>query len=295
MELMKQNGLTEENLKNIEITRQMAKIQLEQADAERKLVQDNNWEIELTPEQRLDCVNKMALGLTMQAEVQRAKNAEKTIEPPPKPEKMEGEPDQAFAQRMTDWALKVTQMVDDKSTDHKHSDIIADLRNGGSQLQKLSEKMISPEQREQLAKNGPEAAYQELKQDTNRVNAWEKKVKSIYENSGRERMEEKQRQDFAEKIDKMRKDPANASFVEAVDDVLKTGSDGAKRLLYGMEEKKLTELQSMMANKNGKKLGALLEATANAAPHTAENDAQTKAVENTKTTGSKTNDLGGKK
>lgn len=160
MDDLKANGLTEQELEDIAVAREVAKVKKDELDAGYKIMQEAEGEIKLTEAERLDCLNKIALGKALQLETQLYGDSQ--VPDMDEPVHFEGMPDKEYSAQMVEFGVQYSKAMENIEKVKQVSPVVKNLTKDGSELKKLAEKFLPEEQRQALAKGSAKDIFDKL-------------------------------------------------------------------------------------------------------------------------------------
>lgn len=184
---IKDFGVTDNELEDIKTFRECGKIVKEAEKARIQLEQESRGELKLTEEQRLECINSMALGKVMEGEMTRYFNSQ---EPEMElPEQFPGETKEEYDARSMEHLTKITAGYSDINKMKEISPLLKDaVLHGGKGLQELAEQYLPKEKRQELAKTPQKNLGSKMRDDATaffrKLPAYEKKAISLETEKG---------------------------------------------------------------------------------------------------------------
>lgn len=253
MDMLKKNGLTDQELENIKIVSAMGKISNAAHNAEDDLRRDHEGTKKLTEEERLDCLDKIMLLKAIQADVNGSRK-EVTAEEAgewKKPERLPNESDEAYNKRannsLVEYGKRLVQLQNGEIGAGKteFSPTAKNILDGGLYLKDLSNRMLPAEKRKELAHKGSAAIFNTVRcTGTHSMSMkWKDYIKENQAGEARRRMEIHKEQEafhsFEERLNQLREKAEFKAFVTAADKVMCTGAHESKKLLAGMSDANL--------------------------------------------------------
>lgn len=158
MDDLKKNGLTDEKLEQFKVSQKCGEIIKDRYYSEMKLMQNNFGDLKLNSKEKRELIDKVVLGRTLTAvtagEADKANLdiQQKLMELGDK-KKLQGETEDAYKHRMAENTQKAIELQGDfVGTLNLQTPVVKDLLNGGSQLKEISERVVSSQARDELAK-----------------------------------------------------------------------------------------------------------------------------------------------
>lgn len=262
LDMMKQKGLTNELIRRLEVGRACAKIVNEAMDAEADMISENMGRSTLTAEQRRECIDKMALGMALQAETVANKVELDVSE---QPVQRPGETSAQYSARMVAWSKKMADAMENGGNGgYKMGEVFYDLLQGGRMLQQLSRHLLPDVDRAKMASSAENHNFEAICASSIATQrTWADEAREVHTMI-----------DFVrEKIQPLRRDPAAKNFVVAADQILQTGRPESKRLLVRMTDDQIGMVCTAMQNNPMMNLGRLLENTQSIRPKQPQNEA----------------------
>ena len=262
-ELLKQNGLTDSIMDNLEVGGAMAKVLTEALDAQQELVRDTE---ELHPEnasKRGEWIHKMALGKAMQAEARRILAKEAKLDEP-MPTLGKGESMESYNRRCN--AYNDRQNAANNAL-HQFSEELRSLAHGGEGMEKLLDRLMPKEELEALQNKDGEEAYRLLSDPNGKLlDRWKKTLTEDAASDARARIFERQCRDFREMLGKLEDTPEHQAFISAANKVLASGNQKNCQVLMQLSEEKIDLIGSALQKDQALNLQNVLEGITNAAP-----------------------------
>ncbi len=265
MDMLKKNGLTDQELENIKIVSAMGKISNAAHNAEDDLRRDHEGTKKLTEEERLDCINKIMLLKAVQADVNGSRK-EVTDEEAgewKKPERLPNESDAAYNKRanesLIEYGMRLVQLQNGEAGAGKteFSPTAKNILEDGLYLRDLSNRMLPAEKRKALAHEGSAAIFKEVRcAGTHRMTLdWTNRIKDNQAGEARRRLEVRKEQEtfnsFGERLNQLRDKTEFKTVVAAAEKVMRTGSHESKKLLVSLSDDNLKRCnQALEKNPN---------------------------------------------
>ena len=274
-ELLRENGLTDQMMENLDVAGAMSRTLTEGLDAAQEIVHDAE---ELHPEneaRRGEWVHKMALCKAMQAESKRITSREAKL-PEPSPSKGRNESMDAYMARCVAYEAKQAAANDAL---HQFSDELKSLAGGGEKMETLLDRLMPQEERDALLQKGSEEVYKTLSDSNSAlIGKWQQKLNDHDAADARARMFERQCTDYREKLRQMPDTPENKAFIAAANQVLESGSEQSCRVLFGLGDDKIALLGGELSRNSEINLQDLLEHAVGVKPEAAPQQVQKSAT-----------------
>lgn len=265
MDMLKKNGLTDQDLENIKIASALGKISNAAHNAEDDLRCDHDGTKKLTEEERLDCLNKIMLLKAAQADVNGSRK-EVTDEEAgvwQRPERLPNESNADYNKRanesLMEYNKRLVQLQNGEIGAGKteFSPTAKNILDDGLYLRDLSNRMMPAEKRKELARAGSAAIFNTVRCDGKHPMSvkWTNRIKENQAGEARRRLEVRKEQEafdsFEERLNQMRDKAEFKAVVSAADKVMRAGSHESKKLLVSLSDANLQRCnQALEKNPN---------------------------------------------